>query len=144
MKTFVTRFALFVVIAALIMLGASGNLISTSPFVIAIQVLAVGLSVWARASFPSRTFRIDATPASSTMIRQGPYRFIRHPMYSAVLLFIWSAVFSHLGLWTLVLLVVVTAVVASRIAFEEQTLQKQYPDYAAFVNETKAVIPFLL
>jgi len=144
MTTIIARFALLFVIAALIILGATGNLFSTSPLVITVQLLAVALSVWARVSFPSGTFRTEAKPAAVTFIRRGPYRFVRHPMYSATLLFVWSGILSHLGLWTLVLGIIITAIVASRIVLEERILQQQYPEYEAYTRETKAVIPFLL
>ena len=64
-------------------------------------------------------------------------------MYSATLLFIWAGILSHLSLWTLVLGIVVTAIVTSRIVLEERILQQQYADYDAYVKDTKAVIPFL-
>jgi protein-S-isoprenylcysteine O-methyltransferase Ste14 len=143
MATIITRFALLFVIAALIILGATGNLFSTSPLVIIVQLSAVALSVWARVSFPTGTFRVDAKPAAITVIRRGPYRFIRHPMYSATLLFILTGALSHLSLWTLVLGIVVTAIVTSRIILEERILQQQYADYEAYVKDTKAIIPFL-
>lgn len=144
MATIITRYALLFVIATLIILGATGNLFSPSPFVIGAQLVAVALSVWARISFPARTFRVAATPAASTVIRRGPYRLIRHPMYSAVLLVVWSGILSHLNWWTLGLGVAVTAIVTTRIVLEERVLRQQFTEYEAYVKETRAVIPYLL
>jgi protein-S-isoprenylcysteine O-methyltransferase Ste14 len=143
-SAFITRFALPVVITALIGLAATGNLFSPSPVVIAIQLLAIALAVWARRSFPAGAFRVAATPAASTVIQRGPYRFIRHPMYSAALLFIWAGVFSHVSLLTLAVGGVVTAVAAARIILEERLLRARYAEYAAYVRTTKAVVPYLL
>ena len=42
------------------------------------------------------------------VIRRGPYRAIRHPMYVAVLLFISTAVLSHLLLFTVAVGTIVT------------------------------------
>jgi protein-S-isoprenylcysteine O-methyltransferase Ste14 len=88
---------LLFVVAAIIVLGVTGNLFASSPFVIAAQVTAAGLNVWARRSFQKGTFRVTAEPGSDSIIRRGPYRFIRHPMYSAALLFVWAAVVSHIS-----------------------------------------------
>jgi len=143
-SAFITRYALLIVIAALAVLAATGNLFSASPVVIAIQLLAIALSIWARRSFPAGAFRAAATPAADTVIRRGPYRFIRHPMYSAALLFIWAAVLSHCSVGTLAVGAVVTAVAAARIVLEERLLRARYPQYADYVRETKAVVPYLL
>jgi hypothetical protein len=81
---------LIFILAAIAVLGVTGNLFSASPFVVAAQVAAIGLNVWARRSFQKGAFRVTAAPAGGSIIRRGPYRFIRHPMYSAALLFVWS------------------------------------------------------
>jgi protein-S-isoprenylcysteine O-methyltransferase Ste14 len=134
---------LAIVILTIICLGVTGNLFSSSPIVIAIQVAAAALSIWARRSFQSGEFRVTAGPVSSTVMRRGPYRFLRHPMYSAVLIFIWAGVLSHLSTWTLAAGGVVTAVAITRVFAEERMLRARYPDYAGYAATTKALVPFV-
>jgi protein-S-isoprenylcysteine O-methyltransferase Ste14 len=111
--------------------------------VIAIQVAAAALSLWARRSFQPGEFRVTAGPVSSTVMRRGPYRFLRHPMYSAVLVFIWAGVLSHLSKWTLAAGVVVTAVAITRVFVEERMLRARYPEYSGYAATTKALVPFV-
>jgi protein-S-isoprenylcysteine O-methyltransferase Ste14 len=144
MSTVITRYALFFVIGAAILLAATGALFSSSVVVIAAQLLAVGIAIWARRSFPTKTFRVDATRSAETVIRRGPYRLIRHPMYSAALLFIWAAVLSHLSLWTMAIGGVVTMIAARRVVFEERFLRDRYPEYAPYAQVTKAIVPYLI
>jgi protein-S-isoprenylcysteine O-methyltransferase Ste14 len=144
MSTVITRYALLFVIGALVLLAAAHNLFSSSVVVIALQLLAVSISIWARRSFPTKTFRVDATPSAETIIRRGPDRLIRHPMYSAALLFIWVAVLSHLSKWTMAIGVVVTIITALRVIFEERFLRDRYPEYAAYAQVTKAIVPYLI
>lgn len=144
MSKVITRYALLFVIGAIVLLAATGNLFSSSVAVIAAQLLAVGIMIWARRSFPAKTFRVDATPSAETVIRRGPYRLIRHPMYSAALLFIWSAVLSHLSLWTVGIGALVTIIAVLRVVFEERFLRNRYPEYAAYAQVTKAVVPYLI
>ena len=92
---------LLLVMASIVALGVTGNLFVWSPPVIAVQAGAIGLGIWARRSFQKGAFRVTATPGGSSIIRNGPYRFIRHPMYAAALLFIWAAVVSHVSALTL-------------------------------------------
>ena len=138
-----SAFPLILVATAIAVLGVTGDLFASSPFVIALQVAAVGLSVWARISFKSGTFRITATPGVTSIITLGPYRFIRHPMYSAVLLFVWTAVVSHLSLLTLAIGVAVTVIVVTRVIVEERLLRTKFPEYLNYSQSTKALVPFL-
>jgi len=135
---------LLFVIAALVVLGVSGNLFSTSPFVIAAQVAAVGLAVWARRSFEAGTFRVSAAPASKSITRRGPYRFIRHPMYSAAVLIVWTAVVSGGSTLTLAIGAAVTIVIVLRVVSEERLLSAECPEYGEYKRSTKALVPFVL
>ena len=130
------------VVAATLVLAVTGNLLTASPFVILAQVTAVGLSVWARRSFQKGTFRVSAAPGGTAVIRRGPYRIIRHPMYSAALLFIWAGVVSHASLLTLSIGVAVTVVAVVRVIAEERLLRAKYPDYDQYARTTRALVPF--
>ncbi len=134
---------LLFVVAAIVLLAATRNLFASSPFVIAAQVAALGLNVWARRSFQKGTFRVSAEPGGDSIIRRGPYRFIRHPMYSAALLFIWASVVSHLSALTLAIGISVTAVAIARVLAEERLLSVEYLEYADYARATKALVPYL-
>ena len=134
---------LVLVVAAIAALAVTGNLLSASPFVIAAQVAAIGLNVWARRSFNAGTFRVSAAPGGTAIIRRGPYGVIRHPMYSAVLLFVWAAVLSHVSALTLTIGAAVTVIAVTRVFTEERLLRAQYPDYEDYSRSTKALVPYV-
>jgi protein-S-isoprenylcysteine O-methyltransferase Ste14 len=130
-----------VVVLALVFLIVRGAVLSSSPFVIAAQLIAVALAFWARASFAKGQMRAGAAPADLGLIVRGPYRFIRHPMYAATLLFIWACI---LGRWSWVnaiagVLVLVT--IAFRIPYEERLLRERYPEYADYARGTRRLVP---
>ena len=66
----------------------------------------------------------------------GPYRFIRHPMYTAVVLSEVAVAMVFLSPINLVMLFVVTAFKAKMIANEERLLRQdpEYQEYAARVR----------
>jgi protein-S-isoprenylcysteine O-methyltransferase Ste14 len=144
MLKLISKIALPVLGIAILCLMFSGNLFSPSPFVIAGQLLAVTLGVWARRNFQGGQFSIHAEPFEGTMLRTGPYQVIRHPMYAAALLLIWSSVFGHLTIFTTIIGFIATCVIAIRIMTEEQFLCLHFPEYAEYSRTTKRVIPFLI
>lgn len=144
MMKLISKFALLVTILAILYLLISGNLFTRSPFVIAGQVLAVALSIWSRRSFRAGQFSIHAEPVGGTLLSSGPYRVIRHPMYAAALLLIWSSILEHLSILNVVVGVIVTGTVAIRIITEEQLLRARYPDYVEYSRKTKRIIPFVI
>lgn len=135
---------LLLIIAAIVVLGVTGNLFSASPIVIAVQVAAVALNLWARASFKKGTFRVGAAPGGTSIINNGPYRLIRHPMYSAVLLFVWASVAGHPSALTISIGTLVTAIGIARVVVEERLLRASLAGYPNYAKSTKALIPFVV
>ena len=139
-----SRWAPLVLVAALVYLAATRRLISVAPAALAAQSIAVILVLWARRSFPAGGFRVQADPGCPAVLRQGPYRFLRHPMYAAALLFLGTGIATHPAPGTLVAGVAVLLAVGMRIATEEKLLRARYPEYAAYARNTKAILPYLL
>ncbi|MCX6082328.1 MAG: isoprenylcysteine carboxylmethyltransferase family protein [Chloroflexi bacterium] len=144
MMKLISKFALLITILAILYFLISGNLFSSSPFVIAGQLLAVALSFWARRSFQAGQFRFNAEPAEGTLLLAGPYQVIRHPMYTSAMLLVWSSILGHLSIINIVIGLIVAAIIAVRIVTEEQFLQAHYPDYAEYSRKTKRIIPYII
>jgi len=136
-------FPLLLVVAAILVLAFTGNLLSWSPLVIAVQVAAVILNVWARRSFKKGTFRVSAAPGGSEIIRAGPLSVHppSHVLDGAALYLGWrreSSVDLHDRHR-----VAVTGVAIARVIAEERMLRAAYPDYDDYVRTTKALVPYL-
>jgi len=140
----ISSFALLILIIAILYLLISGSLLSPSPFIIAGQLLAIALGIWARRSFLGGRFSIHAEPVERPLLSIGPYRFIRHPMYTAALLLLWSSIPGHFSLINAVIGLIVTVNIAVRIVTEERLLRARYPDYAEYAHKTRRIIPFII
>jgi len=140
----VSRLAGPVTIAAIVVLIATGNFYSPSALVIACQAAAVAVAIWARRAFARGQFAATATPRGEAVIRRGPYRVIRHPMYASALLLIWATVLSHWSVLCAAVGAVASLVAVVRILDEERQLRARYPDYGEYARSTKAVVPYLL
>lgn len=143
MNKFIERFAVLVVAIALLVLILEGDLLSPSPLVIAGQIAGLLLLVSSRAAFRHQQFNVAAEPGDGPLIRRGPYRVLRHPIYAGALLFLWSTILGHWSLLNASIGVIVLVVVVARIVAEESLLRERYPDYAEYARRTKRIIPFL-
>ena len=110
---------------------------------IVLFVLGSGLRWWAIWHL-GRFFTVDvATAVDQSVVQDGPYRFVRHPSYTGLLLQFagWALAFNNVATW-LIILVPVTAALAVRIGREEAVLRahlgKTYDDYC---RRTKRLIP---
>ena len=109
-----------------------------------VQVLAVILVIWARLTFGMRSLHYAANPTDGGLVTSGPYRFVRHPIYAAILFFVWAGVVSQPTLLGAGLGILVSGATAVRIVAEERLVTARYPEYVAYAARTKRVIPFLV
>ena len=140
--TSVLAFALMV--AGLAWLIARGEVIARSIPAIAVQIAAVALMIAARITFGRRSFHAAANPTAGGLVTTGPYAWLRHPIYAAILYFIWSTALDHRSWQALAAAALVTVGGIARMLAEETLLVQRYPEYAAYRSRTARVIPFLL
>jgi protein-S-isoprenylcysteine O-methyltransferase Ste14 len=96
-----------------------------------------------------RFARADGTPAppvpTAHLVVVGPYRFVRNPMYLAVVAIILGQALLFGSWWTVLYAVVALIVVAVFVRlYEEPTLERTYGDeYRAYKANVRAWIPRL-
>jgi protein-S-isoprenylcysteine O-methyltransferase Ste14 len=87
-------------------------------------------------SYLSPYVRIQEERAQ-TVVSTGPYHYVRHPMYSAIIIFVLGTPLL-LGSWYGVLFgIFLIAIIARRAVLEERTLQKELLGYAAYMSQVK-------
>jgi len=130
-------------VAALVALVFMHALFSRSPVVVAIQVAAVALMAWARLTFGRRSFHPAAEDTGSGLVTTGPYRFIRHPIYTAACVFCWAGVLANFALMPLAAGVLLLIGAVIRVFAEERLLIDSYPGYRNYAKGTKRMVPYL-
>jgi len=113
---------------------------------IALMIGGIILRQWAIAVLGRFFSVLVSVQTGQTLVRSGPYRFIRHPSYTGTLLTMtgiglalqsWAAL---LALW-----VIFGIVYGYRIRVEEKALVAHIgDDYIAYMKTTKMLIPFVL
>ncbi len=115
--------------------------LSASAVAIVLQLSAVALMVWARVSFGRRSFHATAEPTEGGLVTSGPYRWIRHPIYTAVCVFAWACVVGHPTGFAAGMAALVTLGGLVRMFLEEKLLAVRYPEYAEYARRTRRMVP---
>lgn len=136
--------AFLLMIIGLVWLLIRHEVFARNPVALAIQVLAIVLMVAARVALGMRSFHAAANPTAGGLVTSGPYRWIRHPIYAAVLYFVWAAALDHLSWQAIAAAALVTLGAVARMYAEERLLVGMYPDYVDYRARTARVIPFVL
>lgn len=110
----------------------------------ALVLLATGstLVLWVFRHNRPGNFNIVPEPRpGGHLVTTGPYRWVRHPMYVSLLLFMAGvAVAAHSPVqWELWLALCV--VLNFKAAMEERLLSGIWPDYPAYMQHTKRFVP---
>jgi protein-S-isoprenylcysteine O-methyltransferase Ste14 len=132
-----------VLVLTIVGLYFTHSLFGHGPLTIGLQVAAILLMLWARVTFGLRSFHYAANPTEGGLVTTGPYRFIRHPIYAAILLFVWTGVSANWSLRAAALGLLATAMTFLRMIFEERLVRERYPEYADYARRTRRVIPYI-
>lgn len=142
--TNVSRVGLGLAIVGVIILTFRESLLAAGLIAIIVQVASTLLMLWARLSLGLRSFHATADTTEGGLVTKGPYRYLQHPIYAAVLYFLGAGIFSHPNIINGLLGALATVGLAIRMMAEEHLLAERYPEYAIYAAQTKRIIPFIL
>ena len=132
-----------VAVLVLLILILRESILGAGLVAIIVQVLAILLIFWARVTFGHRSFHAAADPTEGGLVTSGPYHYLRHPIYAAVLYILWTGILSHLSLLNVLLGLLATSGLFIRIFAEERLLTEKYPSYSEYALRTKRIIPYV-
>ena len=110
--------------------------------------LGVGISgflaFWAMAVMKLGNFNVVPYPVvNGNLVTAGPYRVIRHPMYTSIFIFALALFAGQFDYYKLIISMVMVADLVVKMLFEEGLLCEHYPEYKSYMQKTKRVIPFV-
>lgn len=127
-------------------LGAS-QLFFPSPFVgwlgAACAVLGIGIAIWARFYLGRDWSAYPTEKEGHALVTSGPYAFVRHPIYTGVMLAGLGSAFLG-SVFAIGFALVIIALFAARIPREERIMLELFPgQYPAYQARTKKLVPFV-
>ena len=110
---------------------------------LAIWVLGLGLAVWARIYLGRNWGMPTSTKEDPELVTSGPYRTIRHPIYTGILLaMIGSAI--AVSVWWLIAVALIGGYFIYSAFVEERNMTRLFPSaYPEYQQFTKMLIPFI-
>ena len=105
---------------------------------------AIALGLWALLTMRRGVLRIlPDVAADAILVSQGPYRFIRHPMYTSVILLMTALVFNSPSAMRYATLSMLYCVLLGKLLYEEKLLKKSFAGYQEYCKTTWRLLPFI-
>ncbi len=131
-------------LAAVALLPPAGPKVVSAPAAAAIVALIGGVVLVAGAVTLGANLSILPSPREGArVVRQGVYRWVRHPIYAGVILLTVGWVVYRGDLLHVVLAVATALFYAAKASREERYLQDRFPDYAGYRRRTWRFVPWV-
>jgi len=106
--------------------------------------LGLGIAIWARVTLGGNWSSRVTLKEGHELIQRGPYRLIRHPIYSGLLLMVLGTAILVGRSGGFFALLVCFGGFWVKARQEELLLTKHLPGYPEYMARTKALVPFVL
>lgn len=135
-----------VMLAALFLfpLGGDTTLRIIGLILIGLGGLVILLGAWEHQARNQALPYITPEPNKNVgLVDTGIYRYIRHPLYSGVILGAFGVALAHGHIAPIIIAAVIAVFFTSKSIFEESLLRQTYPAYADYMKRTGRFLPGL-
>ena len=110
-----------------------------------ICVLGLFVTLWARRALAGNWSSDVTFKTGHELIRRGPYRFVRHPIYTGLLLMCLGTAIEIARLRSWLALPLMAVAFWIKLKQEERLMLTHFPDeYRVYQKQVKALVPFIL
>jgi len=103
----------------------------------------LGFAIWARQHLGRNWSGTVTVKQDHSLVRRGPYAYVRHPIYSGLLLALLGTAVA-IGEWRgVVAFVLALLAFLRKIWLEENRMREVFPEYEQYRQHTAALIPFV-
>jgi protein-S-isoprenylcysteine O-methyltransferase Ste14 len=113
------------------------------PLGIALIAIGVGLIVSGIVALGRNLAAVPRPKQGATLVERGPYRVVRHPMYTGAILIAFGWALAVAGTLSLAYACMVVAFLAIKTAREERWLREELEGYVEYERRVRRLIPFV-
>jgi len=112
---------------------------------IAITLAGLGFAIWARIHLGTNWSGQPVIRIDHTLVQSGPYRIVRNPIYTGILIASIGSTIVIGEFWALAVTIIILVVFIAKIRNEEEFLLEEFGEsFIAYKQKVKALIPFIL
>ena len=112
---------------------------------VVITAAGIGFAVWARLYLGGNWSSSVTVKAGHELVRTGPYRWVRHPIYTGLLVMCLGSAIEIGRLHCFLSLVVVGLGFWIKLKQEESLMLRHFPvEYPVYQKQVKALVPFVI
>jgi len=107
--------------------------------------IGLAFALWARVALGRNWSGVVTLKEGHELVEHGPYRFVRHPIYTGILTMFFATALALGRLAGFAATLLMFASFWIKLRDEETLMLQQFPDrYAAYRQRAKRIIPFVL
>ncbi len=128
----------------LVVIVLTGSIFAKNTFLLVIEIAGIILAIWAL--FSMKLSNVNAYPdlkKNAKLVKSGPYKIIRHPMYSSIILSVLPLIIDQFSFLRLTVYVIILVDLVIKLNYEEKLLKAHFEEYQDYCNNTYRIIPFV-
>ncbi len=121
----------------------TGKLMPENIYILSGFIFSVSLAAWSMAVM---RFHFNAAPEilpGASLKTKGPYKLIRHPMYTSVLCLILLWVINDFSFIRAGIYLILITDLIIKINYEERLLSEKFENFSEYKRRTKKIVPYI-
>lgn len=128
----------------LLAIALTGPIIAGGWVLGGIEFSGIALGIWAILAMGRGNLNISPlVKEDNRLVMQGPYRLIRHPMYTATLMVIIPLLINHFSWIRLGIVIILLINYILKLNFEESLLKRKHQHYDEYRKSTYRLLPYI-
>lgn len=137
-------FYVIIQFTCIVLIAVTGHLVARTDWGILVELAGIFLGVLAIYQMKIGNFNVISVPKpDGVMVTHGIYTILRHPMYLAVLITFIPLIAEEYSHFRMAVWIILLVDLIFKLHFEERLLKAHFEGYAAYMQTTWRLIPFI-